>query len=76
MHREFSLLSYVKFIGKEDFVILITVPFHKVAVENVIPIHSDGNPCLSVCSYTYQDSKVENSMDVEIPPNKRPMSNI
>ena len=52
------------------------LPFHKVAVENVIPIHSEGNPCLSVCSYTYHDSNVENNMDVEMPPKRRPISNM
>ena len=29
------------------------IPFQKVVIEKVIPIHSEGNPCLSECSYTY-----------------------
>ena len=29
------------------------IPFQKVVMENVIPIHSLGNPCRSECSYTY-----------------------
>ena len=29
------------------------IPFQKVVIEKVIPIHSEGNPCRSECSYTY-----------------------
>ena len=67
------------------------IPFQKVVIEKVIPIHSEGNPCLSECSYTYlfkswdnwkgrknqnklifahHDSKVEKSIDVDIPVNE------
>ena len=67
-------LSYFKTVFLRSY--LENIPFHNVAVENVIPIHSDGNPCRSVCSYTYQDSKVENNMEVEIPPKSLPISNI
>ena len=48
------------------------IPFQNVVMEKVIPIHSEGKPCLSECSNTYQDSNVENNMDVAIPPNTRP----
>ena len=29
------------------------IPFQKVVIEKVMPIHSEGNPCRSECSYTY-----------------------
>jgi len=50
------------------------MPFQKVVTEKVIPIHSEGKPCLSECSYTYQDSKVEKSIEVAMPPNILPVN--
>ena len=52
--------------------IIAIMPFQNVVTEKVIPIHSEGKPCLSECSYTYQDSKVEKSIEVAIPPKIRP----
>lgn len=55
--------------------LMARTPFQKVDLEKVTDSHSLGKSCVSVCSYTYQDSKVENNMEVEIPPNTRPKNN-
>ena len=36
------------------------IPFQNVVTENVIPIHSEGNPWRSECSYTYLECRKEN----------------
>lgn len=46
------------------------IPFQNVEMENVDDIQSAGNIFLSVCSHTYQASKVENRIDVATPPVK------
>ena len=42
------------------------IPFQKVVIEKVIPIHSEGNPCLSECSYTYLLKNVRKTFNWKI----------
>ena len=48
-------------------------PFQNVEMEKVAEIHSLGNAYCSLCWQTYQASKVEKRIEVDMPPNKRPV---
>lgn len=54
--------------------IIASSPLKNVALEKVRDIQSMGYFQVIVCWCTYQDSKTENKMDVEMPPSIRPIN--